>query len=165
MRKNAFAMSVVGFAIGCLLMAGAAFAAMGNMPGMDHSAMAGNEAKMGDKVFAGKAGTFEVEVRLVDAKAMAEAAAKGGMKIDMSKILSHHVQVRATDAAKKPVDKGESVAKVTGPDGKTKTYKLMSMADHMGADVDLAVRGKYSFEVTVTAGGQAGTAKFTHSIK
>lgn len=165
MKKNAFAMSVVGLVIGSLLTAGAALAAMGNMPGMDHSSMAGNDVKMGDKIFSGKAGAFDVEVRLVDSKATAEAAAKGGMKIDTSKMKSHHVQVRATDAARKPVGKGEATAVVTGPDGKKQTYALMVMADHMGSDVDLAAKGKYAFELTVTAGGQTGTAKFTHAIK
>jgi hypothetical protein len=175
MKTNRFGKMLCAVAAGCLMAAGVASAAMdhGGMAGMDHGSMVGmskgdmtgHDAKMGDKAFAGKAGPFDVEVRLVDAKAMADAAAKGGMKIDTSKMLSHHVQVRATDAAKKPVENGEATAKVTGPDGKARTYKLMSMADHMGSDVDLAAKGKYSFEVTVTAGGQAGTAKFAYTFK
>ncbi len=147
--------------------AGAEEMGHGSMPGMHGEGHAGGHGEMmkGDKIFGGKVGPWTAEARLVDMKAEMQKAMASGMKME-GPMKTHHVELYLTDSAsKKAVEAAKGTITVTGPDKKSATTDLMAMAGHLGADVDLAKPGKYSFKVAVESGGKKGTASFSHTVK
>ncbi len=162
-------------AIGALALAVAAYQGMavaaemghGSMPGMHGGGTAEGHGTMtkGDRIFAGKLGPWRAEARLVDMKAEMERAMGSGMKMEGA-MKSHHILIFLMDpASKKPVEGAKGTVTVTGPDKKSSKADLMAMAGHLGADVDLAGPGKYTFNVEIASGGRKGTATFSHAVK
>ena len=169
MKRGMF-FTVCFLAIAVLLFSGRSFAGEkghGSMSGMhgEGKAEGHDMKKMGDKVFEGKIGTLHGEARLVDMKAqMAKAKVSEKMKAHMKN--THHVAISLTEPATgKPVTEGKGAVTVTGPDNRAVTTGLMGMQGHFGADVNLPVPGKYSFQVEVEAGGKKGKAAFQHTVR
>ncbi len=147
--------------------AGAAEMGHGSMPGMHGEGHGEGHGMMkkGDKIFGGKIGPWTAEARLVDMKAEMQKAMASGMKMEGA-MKSHHVELFLTDpATKKAVEGATGTVTVTGPDKTTAKTDLMAMAGHLGADVDLAKPGKYTFNVEVASGAKKGTASFSHTAK
>jgi len=156
-----------GMGTGQSSMSGGMGAGQGSMSGMHaEGTMEGHGMmKMGDKVFEGKIGSLHGEARLVDMKAqMAKSKVSAKMMANMKN--THHVAISLTNpATKEPVTKGSGTVTVAGPDGKAVTTPLMGMQGHFGADVNLPAPGQYAFRVEVDAGGEKGTAAFSHTVK
>ncbi len=146
--------------------AGAAEMGHGSMPGMHGEGHAGGHGEMmkGDKIFGGKVGPWTAEARLVDMKAAMEKSMPG-MKME-GPMKSHHIELFLIDpATKKPVEGVKGTVMVSGPGKTVSKADLMAMGAHIGADVDLATPGKYTFKVAVESGGKKGTASFSHTVK
>jgi len=168
MRMKLFAFCALALAVAAYSgAAGAAEMGHGSMQGMHGEGKAeGHGAmKMGDKIFGGKAGPWTAEVRLVDMKAEMEKAKASGMKMEGA-MKSHHIEVFLTDpATKKPLEGVTGTVMVMGPGKTMSKADLMAMAGHVGADVDLATPGNYTFKVAIASGGKTGTVSFSHTIK
>jgi hypothetical protein len=139
----------------------------GSMPGMhgESKTQGHGMMSMGDKVFEGKVGPWQAEVRLVDMKAQMEKS-KVSEKMMAKMTHTHHVMFSLEDpAAKKPVTEGKGTVTVTGPDMKQVKYDLMGMHGHFGADITLDKPGKYEFSAEIESGGKKGKATFDHEIK
>ncbi len=121
--------------------------------------------KMGDKVFEGKVGPWDAEVRFVDMKAqMAKSKVSEQMMAKMKH--THHVMFSLQDPeGKKAVTEGKGTVTVTGPDRKQAKYDMMAMQGHFGADITLDKPGKYEFSAEIESGGKKGTASFQHTVK
>jgi len=157
-------------ALAALVIAGVSMAAdkgHGSMPGMSGEAkMEGHGMmKMGDKVFEGKVGPWQAEVRLVDMKAqMAKSKVSEKMMAKMKN--THHVALSIEDPKTKAhITEGKGSITVTGPDEKKAKYDLVGMQGHFGADVTLGTPGKYKFVVDIESGGKKGRATFDQEIK
>ncbi|MGV1101015.1 hypothetical protein ACUUL3_16590 [Thiovibrio sp. JS02] len=124
----------------------------GDMAGME---MGGAEIRLHDSMENG----VKAQAVLRDiGKAMAEA----GMS------MSHHFMVSFTDTATgKPIDSGLVAVKVIDPNGnKQEAVKMMAMDGSFGADVALAKKGKYVFEVGTKLGnGEKRQFHFEHMVK
>ncbi len=168
MKTRFFAVCAMALAVAAYQgAAGAAETGHGSMPGMHGGGHAeGHEAMMkGDKIFGGKVGPWTAEARLVDMKAEMQKAMASGMKMEGA-MKTHHIEIFLTDpASKKAVEGAKGTVVVSGPDKKVSKTDLMAMAGHLGADVDLAKPGKYTFKVAVESGGKQGTASFSHTVK
>jgi hypothetical protein len=137
---------------------GGAMEAPGGVKAVDHG-------KMGDKVFGGKIGPWQGDARLMDMKAHMEKAMSSGMKMEGA-MKSHHLALTLTDPkTKKALTKGKGSVTVTGPDKKEEKSEFMVMEGHFGADVNLPKPGKYTFRTDIEAGGEKGSAKFSHEVK
>jgi hypothetical protein len=145
----------------------------GSMPGMKsgesvegHGDMkTEGHGKMGDKIFTGKVGPWNGEVRLIDMKASIEKAKASGMKMEGT-MKSHHFELFLTDPkTKKAVTEGKGTVIVAGPDKKEVKSDIAALAGHFGVDVDLAKPGKYTFKVAIESGGKKGSATFSHTVK
>jgi ornithine carbamoyltransferase len=136
-------------------------AGMKNEPG--GMKMEGHDmAKMGDRAFSGKIGSWKGDARIMDMKAHMAAS---GMKAQGAMPNSHHIALTLTDAAKKAVTEGKGTVTVTGPDKKSVTSVFMAMQGHFGADVNLPAPGKYTFKAEIESGGTKGSATFPYTLK
>jgi hypothetical protein len=90
-----------------------------------------------------------------------EAMAKMGMKE------THHFMVAFIDAAGNPITEGTVAVKIEDPAGKTgEPVKLMGMEGHFGADIVLAEKGKYEFNVgTKLPDGKTRQYEFKYEVK
>ncbi len=119
--------------------------------------------KMGDRVYQGKIGPWNGEVRIMDMKASMEAS---GMKPQGGMMHSHHVSVALTDPqTKKPLTGGSGSVTVIAPDKSMTTTQFMVIQGHYGADVKLTTPGMYRFKVNLGTDGKMGTANFQYESK
>jgi hypothetical protein len=121
---------------------------------------------MGERVFQGKSGPWNLEARLIDMKAQLE---KSGVSAKTIAQLGakHHLMVILTDPKTgKPVIDAMGEVIIKGPDkASSSKVTLVVMGTHIGADVALPQPGKYAFRVTVAGGGQKGSAVFDYKLK
>jgi hypothetical protein len=132
--------------------------------GQGHGAMP--MESMGERVFQGKSGPWNAEVRLIDMKAQLEksgVSAKTIAQLDAK----HHLMVFLTDPkTKKPVTDVMGEVIIKGPDkASSSKVTLVAMGGHIGADVSLPHKGTYAFRVTLAGGGQRGYAVFDYKLK
>lgn len=119
--------------------------------------------KMGTRVYLGKVGQWNGEVRMVDMKAQMAAS---GMATHGAMTNSHHIALALTDPkTKAQITKGSGAVTVVGPDKSVKTYDITGMQGHFGADVNLPGPGKYRFNVKMESGGKDGAATFLYTLK
>ena len=120
---------------------------------------------MGDRIFDGKIGPWQAEVRLIDMKAqMAKMKVSEKMMAKMKN--THHLMVSLTDSGtKEHVTAGEGVVTVTGPDGQQSRYEFTGMQGHFGVDVAIDKPGQYEFDMKIESGGKKGTVTITEEIK
>jgi hypothetical protein len=121
---------------------------------------------MGERVFQGKSGPWNVEARLIDMKAQLEKSGVSAKTIAQAGA-QYHLMVMVTDSKTgKPVTDAMGEVIIKGPDkGFSSKAPLVAMGGHIGADVALPQPGKYGFRVTVVAGGQRGYAVFDYKLK
>jgi len=121
---------------------------------------------LGERLFLGKAGPWDVEARLIDMKAQLE---KSGVSAAAIAKLSakHHLMVILTDPkTKKKVERVAAQVEIAGPDrASSSTVPLVVMGGHMGSDVSLPKPGKYQFRVTAEGGRGKGDASFGYELK
>ncbi len=121
---------------------------------------------LGERIFRGKSGPWNAEVRLIDMKAQLE---KSGVSAGTIARLAakHHLMVILTDPdTGTPVTDVMGEVIITGPDRpSTSKVTLVVMGSHIGADVALPKPGKYAFRVTVVGGGKRGYAVFDYKLK
>jgi hypothetical protein len=133
--------------------------------GMQGQGMQGGHdmMKMGTRVYSGKIGHWDGQARMIDMKAQMEAS---GMKAQGAMANTHHIALALTDPkTKAPVTEGTGAITVVGPDKSMKTYDVMGMQGHFGADVNLPKPGKYTFNAKIESGGKTGTATFHYTVK
>jgi hypothetical protein len=121
---------------------------------------------LGERIFQGKSGPWNLEARLIDMKAQLEKSGVSAKTIDQLGA-KHHLMVLLTDPKTgKPVTDVMGEVIIKGPD-KTSSSKvtLVVMGGHIGSDVALPRPGKYAFRVTVVGGGQRGYAVFEYKLK
>ena len=135
----------------------------------DHAAPpAGQSApmeSMGERIYQGKSGPWNLEARLIDMKAQLE---KSGVSAKTIAQLGakHHLMVILTDPKTgKPVTDVAGEVILEGPDKGSSKVPLVVMGAHIGADVALPQPGTYSFRITVAGGGQRGYAVFDYKLK
>jgi len=126
----------------------------GSMKGMEHGKMMEGMAMIGEETEEG----VKAMAHLNDVK---EAMAKMGMKE------THHFMVAFVDAAGKPVTEGTVAMKIEDPSGKvSEPVMLMGMQGHFGADIVLAEKGEYHFNVgTKLADGQKRQYDFHYTVE
>lgn len=120
----------------------------------------------GERIYAGKAGPWEAEARLIDTRAQLE---KSGVSPGTAAKFSgryHLMVILADPKTKRGPDDAAGQVEITGPD-KTSSSKatLFLMGDHIGADVRLPGPGKYRFRLLVRGGGKNGDASFDYERK
>jgi hypothetical protein len=135
---------------------------MGHMDGQGE----GMES-LGERIFEGKCGPWNAEVRLIDMKAQLEksgVSAKAIAKLHAK----HHLMVILTDPKTgKPVTDVTGEVTIRGPkESATSKVPLVVMGSHIGADVALPLPGKYSMRVTATGSGKnaQGYAVFDYRL-
>jgi len=137
------------------------------LPGISTAAdPGGHNRDLGEKIFSGKVGPWTEEVRLVDMKAQME---KAGVSAKTAERYSgkHHLMLFVTDPATgKPAAAVEGKVVVTGPDkASSSKVPLVAMGEHIGADVDMPVPGKYTFKADIESAGRKGSATFSYLLK
>jgi len=143
------------------------------MPGQGmggHGSMAGqgmhgaqDMMQMGSRVYSGNIGQWTGEARMIDMKAQMAAS---GVQAQGTMMNTHHIALALTDPKTKAhVTDGTGTVTVTAPDKSTKTYDIMGMQGHFGADVNLPKPGRYTFNVKLVSGGKSGTATFHYTVK
>jgi len=139
----------------------------GSMPGMhDEGKMDdGGMMKTGDRIFDGKIGPWQAEVRLIDMKAqMANMKVSEQVRAKMKN--THHLMVSLTDTGTmEHVTEGKGAVTVTGPDKHRSRYEFTGMQGHLGVDVAIDKPGQYKFDVMIESGGKKGTVTFTEEVK
>jgi uncharacterized protein involved in copper resistance len=80
---------------------------------------------------------------------------------------THHFMVMLMDEKGTHIEEGTAAVKITGPEGKeSDAIRLVAMDGHFGADIVLAQKGKYTFNVgTRLADGQTRQFEFTHTLQ
>ena len=160
--------------LGCLLVmlavampADAGETGQGSTPGMHGEGKREDNGmmRMGEKIFEGKVGPWQAEVRLIDMQAqMAKMKVSEKMRAKMKN--THHLMVSLTDAGTKThVSEGKGSVKVTGPDEQQSDYAFTEMQGHFGVDVVIDKPGRYKFDVEIESEGKMGTATFTGEIQ
>ena len=156
-------------------------AAKGSHEGHDHGAHGGmkmeghggmsvkpgdHDTKKGEKVFAGTAGPWAVEARLVDMKAQMEQSGVSA-KTAARFAGKRHLMLFLTDAKTgKPADGVSGKVGVAGPDkASTSKVTLIGMGNHIGADVAMPTPGKYTFKADIEAADRKGSATFSYTLK
>jgi hypothetical protein len=121
---------------------------------------------MGERVFQGKSGPWNLEARLIDMKAQLEKSGVSAKTIAQLRA-KHHLMVILTDPKTgKPLNDAMGEVIIKGPDKESSSKAtLVAMGGHIGADVALPQPGKYAFRVTVISGGQRGFAVFDYKLK
>lgn len=96
-----------------------------------------------------------------------ESGIKGTLKVSQSNsMIDLYLAEEKTGA---PVTAGKVFAKIKLPNGKTVEKELMGMK--MGQEysfmnsLDLSLKGKYAFDISVTAGGKQARFDFTYTAK
>jgi hypothetical protein len=133
--------------------------------GMEGHGMQGGHdmMKMGSRVYRGKMGHWNSEIRMVDMKAQLKAS---GMQAHGGMTNSHHIALALTDPKTKArITEGTGAVTVIGPDKSLTTYDVTGMEGHFGADVNLPRSGKYTCNVKLESGGKTGTATFHYVVK
>ncbi|MFA6147841.1 MAG: hypothetical protein WC899_06515 [bacterium] len=165
-------MAAYGAALMLMALPGISAAAEpGGMGGMQHGShggmkMEGHDMRTGEKIFSGKMGPWTAEARLVDMKAQME---QSGVSAKTSARFAgkRHLMLFLTDTKTgKPASGVAGTVVVTGP-GKASPSKvtLVVMGEHIGADVDTPVPGKYTFKANVESAGGKGSATFSYTLK
>jgi hypothetical protein len=121
---------------------------------------------LGERLFLGKTGPWNLEARLIDVKARLEQQGVSAKVIGKLKAW-HHLMVILTDPMTgKPVTDVMGEVVITGPDTASHSkVTLVVMGAHIGADVALPHPGKYAFRVSVMGGGKKGDAVFDYKLK
>ncbi|MBI5906407.1 MAG: hypothetical protein HZB86_12860 [Deltaproteobacteria bacterium] len=131
-----------------------------------HGATGAPMEAMGEQVFRGTAGPWNVEARLIDMNA--ELARSGVSAAAIAKLSSrHHLMVILTDpkTGKTVVDVDGEV-RIAGPDNTSSSrVSLVPMGGHIGSDVRLPKSGTYRFELETGGGGRNGAATFEYRLK
>ena len=163
-------MAILGFLLVMLsvsILVNAGGIGKGSMPGMhDEGKMEETGMmKMGDRIFDGKIGPWQAEVRLIDRKAqMAKMKVSEKMMAKMKN--THHLMVSLTDTGtKEHVTEGKGAVTVTGPDRQQSRYEFTGMQGHFGVDVAIDKQGLYEFDVKIESGGKEGTVTFAEEIR
>ena len=121
---------------------------------------------LGERLFLGKAGPWDVEARLIDMKAQME---KSGVSAKTISKLSakHHLMVVLTDPkTREPAADVAGQVEIAGPDkASSSMVPLVVMGGHIGSDVSLPKPGTYRFRVTAAGGGKKGEASFDYQRK
>lgn len=137
----------------------------GSMKGMEHGSMKGmdhDKMMMDENMIMVGEQTEEGVKAMAHLKDVGEAMAEMGMK------QTHHFMVMFMDTEHgKPIEEGLVAVKITTPSGETgKPVKLMGMQGHFGADVTLAEKGKYEFEVgTKVKDGKKRQYQFHYTVE
>jgi hypothetical protein len=119
--------------------------------------------RMGTRVYRGKMGHWNGEARIIDMKAQMAAS---GMQAQGTMMNTHHMALALTDPkTNASITEGTGAVTVIGPDKSTKTYDIMGMQGHFGADVNLPKPGKYTFNAKIESGGKTGAATFHYTVK
>jgi hypothetical protein len=126
----------------------------------------GNDVQNGEKIFSGKVGPWTVEARLIDMKAQME---KSGMSAATTAKFAgqRHLMLFVTDPATgKPAAGVSGKVVVTGPDkASSSKVTLITMGEHIGADVGMPAPGKYTFNAEIESGAKKGSATFSWTLK
>ncbi|RJP23960.1 MAG: hypothetical protein C4529_03100 [Deltaproteobacteria bacterium] len=121
---------------------------------------------MGERIFRGSVGPWNVEARMIDMNA--ELARSGVSAATIAKLSSrHHLVVILTDpdSGKSVVDAAGEV-RIAGPDNASSSkVSLVPMGGHIGSDVRLPKAGRYRFELEAEGGGRRGSASFEYLLK
>jgi hypothetical protein len=127
----------------------------------DHGSM-----KSGETIFSGKIGPWAGEARLIDKQAYMEQAGVPP-KIAARFAGERHLMMFLSDSMTgKPVPAETGNVVITGPDkASSSNVTLVSMGDHIGADVNLPKTGEYTFAAEIQADGKKGSVTFSHSLK
>lgn len=119
--------------------------------------------KMGSRIYQGRIGPWNGEVRMMDIQANMKAA---GMTPPAGMTATHHVSVALTDPqTKKRITEGKGTVTVIGADKSMMTTDLAGMEGHFGADVRLPAPGKYRIKVSIEANGQLGIEDIQYENK
>lgn len=91
-------------------------------------------------------------------------AAMAKMKLKQT---HHFMMLFADEASGKPIEAGSVALKITDPSGtQGKAVRLVAMAGHFGADVELTQPGDYTFTVgTRLADDKTREFEFTYTLK
>jgi len=121
---------------------------------------------MGQRLFQGKSGPWNAEVRLIDMKAQLEKSGVSAKTIERLGAKYHLMVILTDPKSGKPVTDVIGEVIIRGPDkASSSKVELVVMGAHIGADVPLPKPGKYDFRVTVVGGGQRGYAVFDYKLK
>ncbi|HSE15366.1 MAG TPA: hypothetical protein VLB08_07205 [Candidatus Deferrimicrobium sp.] len=178
--QKAVRMAVYGTALMLMALPGISAAAeQGGMGGMQHGDHTGmkmdDHGKMkpgahdmgkGEKIFSGKVGPWNGEARLIDMKMQME---QSGVSAETAARFAgkRHLMLFLTDPSTgKPAAGVSGKVDVTGPDkASSSKVELVTMGEHIGADVGLPKPGKYTFKAQFESGGKKGNATFSYTLK
>ncbi len=137
------------------------------LPGISAAAEPGmHDMKNGEKIFAGKAGPWTTEARLIDMKLQME---QSGVSAKTAARFAgrRHLMLFLTDPATgKPVSGVAGKVVVTGPDkASSSKATLVPMGEHIGADVNMPVPGKYTFRADIESASRTASATFSYTLK
>jgi hypothetical protein len=136
------------------------------LPAFAPAAEKGHGMDMGEKIFSGKVGPWTVEARLIDMKAQME---KSGMSAATTAKFAgqRHLMLFVTDPATgKPAAGVSGKVVVTGPDkASSSNVTLITMGEHIGADVGMPTPGKYTFNAEIESGAKKGSTTFSYMLK
>lgn len=174
---NAVRTAVCGTALMLIPLAGISAAAghggMGGNRQGDHAGMkmggdtpGAHDTAMGEKIYSGKVGPWAMEARLVDMKAQME---KSGVSAKTAAKFAgkRHLMLFLTDPKTGKTAPGVAGnVTVTGP-GKASSSRvtLVTMGEHVGADVEMPASGKYTFQAEIESGARKGSATFSCTLK
>ena len=140
----------------------------GGMKMDDHGTMKPGAHDMGngEKIFSGKVGPWTAEARLVDMKAQMEQSGVSA-KTAARFAGKRHLMFFLTDPKTgKPAAGVTGKVGVTGPDkASSSKVTLVTMGEHIGADVAMPTPGKYTFKAEIESAGQKGSATFPYTLK
>jgi len=149
------------FLLGATVAAGRA-----NVQAAEHGGHGTAMETMGERMFQGKSGPWNAEVRLIDMKAQLEKSGVSAKTIEQLGAKYHLMMMLTDPKTAKPVTDVAGEVIIRGPDpGSSSKVELVVMGAHIGADVPLPKPGKYAFRVTVVGGGQRGVAVFEYTLK
>jgi hypothetical protein len=135
------------------------------LPAFATGAEKGHDMQNGEKIFSGKVGPWAVEARLIDMKAQME---QSGVSAKTAERFAgkRHLMLFVTDPATgKPAGVSGKVV-VTGPDkASSSNVTLITMGEHIGADVGMPTPGKYTFNAEIESGAKKGSAAFSWTLK
>ncbi len=121
---------------------------------------------LGERIYRGTSGPWNIEARLIDMKAQLEKSGVSAKAIAQL-AAKHHLMVILTDSKTgKAVTSVTGKVTITGPDkASSSKVALVAMGDHIGADVGLPKPGKYAFRVELTGDGGKGSSGFDYLLK
>ena len=136
------------------------------LPVFAPAAEKGHDMDTGEKIFSGKVGPWTAEARLIDMKAQME---QSGVSAKTAERFAgkRHLMLFVTDPATgKPAAGVSGKVVVTGPDKSSSSkVTLITMGEHIGADVGMPTPGKYTFNAEIESGAKKGSATFFYALK